>query len=260
MIGSIYCFLNKIDEIVVYKLTMKKHAIVLLLPLLFFSTIHAHAQSDGGYSYSSEFIWGITKATNSGLIGGLNVKFTRAIGERQFHGFGLEIVNVKDPQEQNVISNSTGNSFILGKQNYLYSIRMMYDREFLLFKKAPQQGVQVNLIFAGGPTLGLEAPYYVEILQGNITRKVPYTPDLNDAIILGTGNIFQGIGESSVVPGLNAKTAVAFEFGAFKSNVVGLEVGFLAELFTRDIVLVPTTDNTNFFPSAFITLFYGSRK
>lgn len=220
-----------------------------------------YAQSDGGYSYSSEFIWGITKATNSGLIGGLNIKFTRGISDRKFQGFGLEIVNVKDPQEQKVVSNSTGNSFILGKQNYLYSFRFMYDREYILFKKAPQQGVQVNFIVAGGPSIGLEAPYYVEIYKGNnITDKVHYTPDVNDEIILGTGNLFQGIGESSVVPGVNLKTSLAFEFGAFKSNVVGLEVGFLAELYKRDIVLIPTTDNTNFFPSAFITLFYGSRK
>ncbi|MGK7393696.1 MAG: hypothetical protein ACNS62_03950 [Candidatus Cyclobacteriaceae bacterium M3_2C_046] len=236
---------------------------IALIFLLFISAISARAQETGDYEYSSEFIWGVTKATNSGLIGGLIFKMGKEIGPNRFQSFGLELVNIKHPQEERHYS-YTGNTFIWAKKNYLYSIRLQYGREWILFKKAPQQGVQINGILAGGPSIGLEAPYYIEYESGaGGSSKVPYDPtagvhDYNQ--ILGTGNIFQGIEESQIVPGLNLKAALSFEFGTFKSNVVGLEAGAMLEAFSRKIIIIPNTDNYSVFPNAFITLFYGSRR
>ena len=218
----------------------------------------SNAQYSGNYEYSTEMIWGITKATNSGLIGGFLFKYSKELKEDRFHGGILEIVNVKHPQEQRYYSES-GNTYIGGKQHYLYSLRLSYLREYTFFKKAAQQGVQVNGLVSLGPTLGIEAPYYVEVKKGNQTVKEPYDPNKNQRIV-GSGNILQGIGESSIVPGLNAKAGVSFEFGTFKSNVVGVEVGFQVDFFTREIVLIPTTENYSIFPSAYLTLFYGSRR
>jgi hypothetical protein len=142
-------------------------------------------------------------------------------------------------------------------------VRLSYYREAILFKKAPQQGVQINLVGAIGPTIGFEAPYYVEVGVDGGMLKEPYdhtNPNHKPDQIIGTGNILQGVGQSSIVPGLNAKVGLAFEFGTFKSNVIGVEVGFQADWFTREINLIPTTENYSLFPSAYATLFYGSRK
>ncbi len=230
--------------------------------LLFASAFPGRAQYGGDYEYSSEFVWGIAKATNSGLIGGLMFRKTVELKSDRFHGGSLEIVNIKHPQEQK-FPTSTGNLYILGKENYLYSIRLSYDREYILFRKAPQQGIQINLIGMVGPTIGLESPYYVEISEGNgKTRKVPYDADKHNGSsnIVGTGNFLQGLFKSSIVPGVNAKVALAFEFGTFRSNVVGIETGFQCDFFTREIILIPTANNSNVFPNAYFTLYYGSRK
>ncbi len=216
----------------------------------------SQAQYSGDYEYSKETLFGITKATNSGLIGGFLFKYTKELKEDHFHGGVLEIVNIKHPQEQRYYRD---NSFILGKEHYLYSIRLSYTREFTFFKKASQQGVQVNGLIAAGPTIGLEAPYYVEVGYGNYTQNEPYDPNKNQNV-LGSGYLLQGVGQSSVVPGLNVKSGVSFEFGSFKSNVVGLEVGFQCDFFTRKIIMIPTTINYSIFPSAYVTLFYGSRR
>lgn len=224
-------------------------------------SFRAYSQYGGDYEYTSEFVWGITKATHSGLIGGLMFKHTRALNEDLFHGAALEIVNIKHPQEQKFYK--TNNPFIWGKENYLYSIRLSYSREYIVFRKAPQQGVQITAIAMAGPTIGLESPYYIEVSQGNgNTDKVPYDADVHNssADIIGGGNFLQGLFQSNVVPGLNTKLALAFEFGTFRSNVVGIETGFQADFFTREIVMIPTASNKSIFPSAFITLFYGSRK
>lgn len=240
---------------------MRAATSVLGLILIFSNVNTSQAQYSGDYEYSTEMLWGITKATNSGLIGGFLFKYSKELKrENMFHGGIIEIVNVKHPQEQRYYSES-GNTFIWGKQHYLYSLRLSYNREFTFFKKASQQGVQVNGLLAAGPTLGFEAPYYVEVKAGRTSVKEPYDPNKHQwQDIIGTGNILQGVGESSIVPGLNAKAGMAFEFGTFKTNVVGLEVGFQCDFFTRDIILMPTTENYSIFPSAYATLFYGSRR
>ena len=103
---------------------------LLILPSLVFS------QSLEADNYNTEFIWGVNKNTSGGLIGGFVARKSRRLSDRMFESFGLELVNVKHPQE--VRRNSiTGNFFIYGKSNYLYSIRLQYGRELILFKKAP---------------------------------------------------------------------------------------------------------------------------
>ena len=141
---------------------MRAATSVLGLILIFSNVNTSQAQYSGDYEYNTEMLWGITKATNSGLIGGFLFKYSKELKrENMFHGGIIEIVNVKHPQEQRYYSES-GNTFIWGKQHYLYSLRLSYNREFTFFKKASQQGVQVNGLLAAGPTLGFEAPYYVE--------------------------------------------------------------------------------------------------
>ena len=233
----------------------------LLISLLALS-FRVSAQDDDAYEYQTEMIWGITKNTASGLIGGFTLKYSRARTAKIYETFGLEIVNVKHPKEVRYNSIITGNFFIWGKQSYLYSIRPQYGRDMVLFKKAPQQGVQIVGSLAGGPSIGILAPYYIQYATGSFSSvSEQYDPAKHDFVnILGTGRIFQGITESNIAIGLNVKASLSFEFGTFKSNVTGFEVGFLVDAYSKEIILVPNSENTAIFPTAFITLFYGSRR
>ena len=225
------------------------------------SSLQAQQQEEI-YEYSQEYIWGISKNTNSGLIGGLAGKYTRKIKEGQFQSFGLEIVNVKNPKELRRVSRASGNTFILGKTNYLFSVRPQYGREWVLFRKAPQQGVQVNFILAGGPTIGLLTPYYVQF--GNQQVSVIPARDVgpNTSEIVGSGPFLRGFreGEVDLKLGANLKASMSFEFGTFKNDVTGFEAGFQIEAFSEAIEIVQVAGTQQFFPSAFIMLFYGSRK
>lgn len=236
--------------------TTTKSLIVLLFGLLCFPVL---AQQEGDYDYTSEFVWGVNKNTKGGLIGGFILKKSVAISDRMFQTYGLEVMNVKHPRESRISNPLNGNSFIWGKQNYLYSFRLQYGREVVLFKKASFQGLQIHGILAGGPSIGVVAPYYIQVNNG---EAVQYDPRVhtNFNSVLGTGNILQGVGESQVKFGANIKPAMSFEFGTFKSNVSGLEVGFALEAFTEKIILVPNADNDQVFTSFFVTLFYGRRR
>lgn len=212
---------------------------------------------ENDYDYTTETIWGINKNTASGLIGGFVFRFSRAIRPGYFKTYGFEIMNVKHPAESRVVSR-TGNSFIIGKTHHLYTIRLQYGRNYTLFKKASQQGVQVDLVGAVGPSIGLESPYYIEYNQ---TVREPYDPAKHRVEeITGRGYLFQGLFQSNIVLGLNVKAAVAFEFGSFKSSVSGFEIGFLVDSYYRKIEMIPEAKNYAIWPTAFITLFYGSRK
>jgi len=229
----------------------------LLLMILSYGNVMAQDPED--YEYTDEFVWGINKNTRGGLIGGFIFKKSIRLSENQFQTFGLELMNVKHPKETRISNPLNGNSFIWGKQNYLYSVRLQYGREVILFKKASFQGLQIHGILAGGPTLGIVSPYYIQNSRG---INEPYDPEVHVDFnsILGTGNILQGLGDSEVKFGLNLKPAFSFEFGTFKSNVSGIELGFVIEAFTEDIVLVPNDSNDSLFTSFFVTLFYGRRR
>lgn len=221
-----------------------------------------YAQTQDSYQYQSEFVWGINKNTSGGLIGGFIFKKSRKRTERTLETFGLEIMNVKNPQEVRVTSN-TGNFFLLGKSNYLYSFRFQYGRDLILFYKGPQQGAEVKAIVAAGPSLGVVAPYYVEYSvdnSGSYANSAPYSSAIPISSIMSTGRLFQGIGESKIVPGVNVKLAFNFEIGTNKSQVTGFEAGFLLDAYTQKIEIMDVAKNYSVYPTLFITLFYGSRK
>jgi hypothetical protein len=218
----------------------------------------ANAQGND-YDYTSESIWGINKNSASGLIGGFMFRFSRSIKPNHYRTIGFEFINVKHPAESRVVS-PNGNYFIVGKQNHLFAIRGQYGRDIILFKKAPQQGVQITATGSVGPSIGLEAPYYVELNQ---SIKVPYDPSNpahSVANITGSGFIFQGLFQSNLVIGLNIRAGLSFEFGTFKSNVSGFEIGMLIDAYARQINMVPEAENYAVWPTVYITLFYGSRK
>jgi hypothetical protein len=223
---------------------------------------NGYSQTQDSYEYQSEFIWGINKNTSGGLIGGFVFKKSRKLSDRMLETFGLEIMNVKHPQEARRNS-VTGNFFIYGKNNYLYAFRLQYGRDIILFKKAPQQGVEIKAVFAAGPSIGVVAPYYVEWAvdgTGLYTVREQYYPEIPAEYILGPGRLFEGLGDSKVKLGGNLKAALNFELGVFKSQVTGFEAGFLLDAYTSKIEMVPTAKNYSAYPTVFLTFFYGSRK
>lgn len=242
----------------------KKNIFVLFILLLFCTVAHAQSKRDSEeLMYKSETTYGINFNTNAGLIGGINIKHSRAITPTMYHYFGLEIVNMRHPKEQRTTSRRSGQSFIPGKQSYLALIRPSYGREFVLFKKEAEQGVQINALVAAGPTIGLVIPYYIDYQYDNRTQRTEkYDPTKHILFenVIGAPSAFTGIGESSVVIGGTVRAGIQFEFGSFKTNVTGFELGVTADFMSKQIVIMPLAENKSNYISAYVVLFYGSRK
>ncbi|MVM38335.1 hypothetical protein GO730_13395 [Spirosoma sp. HMF3257] len=229
-------------------------------------------------SYHTITTFGLTTNTNSGIIGGFVFRQSRLLsgklmGMPQYSYLSVELVNVKHPKEIQSSINSIGSRYIEGKENYLFVLRPSYGREVKLFQRNSDEGIAVSGILAGGPSIGIIKPYYVEVTSGNSSRTIPAS-QLNGLttptgeVITGAGGFFQGLDQSKLTVGLNVKAALSFELSAFRANTTGIEIGFLAEVFPNKVVIIPNQSatggrelgNRNFFTSAYLTLFFGSKK
>lgn len=242
---------------------------VLIVALLFWvwaCPLAGQAQDDS-FEYDRETVYGLNLNTNAGLLGGLAVKHARRIDAKRYHSFGLEIVNVKDAKEVRVANRINNNSFLAYKLNYLFAVRPNYGQELILFRKAPDDGVHLNLVVAGGPSIGLLKPYYIlydEVFNNDPNRavSVPYDPQKHTSLsnIYGAGSFFDGFDRLKPIWGAHLKTALYFEFGVSNTSVVGIESGFMFERYNQKVPLVYQVNNRQFFSSAFITFYYGSKR
>ena len=245
-----------------------------LISLLIFFSLPLSAQNDGLYDYKKEFLWGINTNSHSWFLGGVSAKFSTAISERKFKTLGFELLYLRNPLEfkrqgQGGTTNNGVGRYVPNKLNHLYVIRANMGRDLLLFKKASHQGVMVNYNVSLGPSIGLLAPYYVRVNQP-IGDNREQTVKLSDPGV-GSSNIiraapFKGIFESKVLAGIHIKSSFLLEFGAYKKNLSGVELGFSSEIFSERPELMNFGEGENapknklWFNSVYLTIFYGNRK
>lgn len=240
---------------------MKRNLYSLLIFCLF-SCAAVAQDTDEEEDFQTEFMYGINFNTNGGLIGGLVFRYSTAIDPNTNQTFGLEIVNVKHPQEIKTQSATNGNNYVLGKSNYLFSIRPQYGRERILFRKAPEEGVRITAIGAVGPSIGIIKPYYIAIQTGaGDTRIEQYDPFIhnNSNDIIGAAGFARFKG-TQIGVGLHAKLGLGFEIGGFRSSATGFEVGALVEAFAKKVVIVPLAENRSVFTSVYLNVFFKSKK
>jgi hypothetical protein len=217
-------------------------------------------------NFKSILSFGLTTNTNSGLLGGLMVRKEILIDNnafhRQFHYINLEVVSVNHYRESTSNGLGSGSSYVFGKQNYLFAVRPQYGREINVFRKSSEGGVNINAILAGGPTIGILKPYYIQVAygRGNYRDEIfdPTKHTYNN--IAGSGGFFEGFGNSEIIPGVNLKAALNFELDAFRQSNISLEVGFLAEAYTKNVNIMALTENRSIFTSGYLTIFFGGKK
>jgi len=228
-------------------------------------------------SYHKEFVFGINFNTQGGLLGGVSVRAARVRDEEWLRFWSLEGVMLKNTKEER-INTLVGGSFIDRKVNYAFALRPSVGVQRVLFRKAADAGVQVNGLLSAGPSIGLLMPYYISY-DRTAAKTLVITPQTDDIVneqydpkrhldsraILDRGPLFSGIGQTQVVPGFHVRGGLSFEYGRYRDAVTGLEVGFLVEAYAkRLLILVPTNVdadrlNNQFFPSVYLTLYFGHR-
>ena len=150
----------------------------------------------------------------------------------------------------------------------MFVIRPQVGYEYALFRKADEEGVQIDFILAGGLSLGFLKPYYIEYQYGKVSKMEAYNPAVHTDFnrVLGSGSALSGLDESKVVPGFHIKPALSFELGQLNGNVTGIETGFLVEYFAQKMeILEPFNgygkiQSKQLFTSVYLTIYYGFRR
>jgi len=232
-------------------------------------------------SYDKEFVFGINFNNQGGLLGGASVRSSRVLDDRNLRFWMVEGVMLKNTGKEQREPTVAGGSYIKSKTNYAFVLRPSFGLQRVLFRKAAEAGVQVNVLASAGPSLGLLMPYYITYdysyarSGGNIinlstddivNEQYDRTKHNVEQAILDHGPLFSGIGQTKVVPGAHLRGGLSFEYGRYRDAVAGLEVGFLLEAFTkRMVILAPDPNlsedklNSQFFPSVYLTLYFGHR-
>lgn len=228
----------------------------------------AQDEDDNSTGYEREFNYGVNFNTNGGLLGGIALKYAWERKPGWYNRIYLEVVNIKHMKE--VRTPAYISSFIPYKTNYLFAFRPSFGQEWVLFSKAPEEGVQLNLIFGAGPTLGFLKPYYILYNRSNNElnpQSIAYNPDTSLNYVYGHGGILDGLNEMKVVPGFHARTGLAFESGRVRSSVFGIEAGIVAEVYAKPIELLNNgraPSNGGYtqpqsFAGFYLNLYYGTK-
>lgn len=233
--------------------------------------VQAQDEEESATDYETEFNYGINFNTNGGLIGGVSFKYAWQRSPKWYNRVQLEVVNLKHPKEYRASAHIS--SFIPNKFNYLLAFRPSFGQEFVLFQKAPEEGVQLNVIFGAGPTLGITKPYYV-LYADNLNQDAlvysrrydPNDPTLNPQNIQGAGRVTDGLDQLGFIPGFHVRGGLSFESGRARSSVFGIEGGFVSEVYTRQVPLLKfrgnstqAVQNPSMFNGLYLILYYGTK-
>ncbi len=102
----------------------------------------------------------------------------------------IELGEHKHPKEEKVptISASGGflivSSYIYGKRNNFYNLKLGFGEQRLIGGKGNKNGVAVSAIYGGGLTAGMLKPYYIEIQNPTTNQQEQIKYDNNDNLFL----------------------------------------------------------------------------
>lgn len=229
-------------------------------------------------SYRKEFTYGVNFNTRAGLIGGVNVRSTRVLTDKWSRFWSIEGVEVKHPKEQRVGNQFTGGTYVLNKANYMFALRPSFGAQRLVFRKAPESGVQVNALLGAGPSVALMLPYqiYYDYTERGANGRPSGVEDIraeqfdpakhaDPQYLVDKAPIFSGASDVKPYAGAHLRGALSFEYGRYRDAVAGVETGFLFEYFPGRPTILRAAGisdealNETFFPSVYLTIYLGTR-
>lgn len=221
----------------------------------------AKQEEEGVITYRKSFLGGI-KLTTDGYGGFLEIG--RAQSVKRATLFQLEITERKHPKEEKQYNqNNNAGPYIYGKINFFYPVKLGVQEQFLLGNKGNKNGVAITANAGGGLTLGLLRPYLLgydsagtQIFRGLADDSSRF---LNDDPVSGP-NFGTGFNKLKMTPGVYAKTGLRFDYGKYNELVSAIEVGLIAEYYTKPIPQMVYSKENKFFFSAYVSLLFGKRK
>lgn len=186
-------------------------------------------------------------------------------------GFGEQ----KDAKErkQNFETQSlmggTTKSFIYGKRNNFYNLRLGYSEKFYFSDKQNRKALSLALCYGGGITLGMIKPYYLDLIyrvDGGATnvRSEAFSENnidkfLNPQLVDGEAGSNFGWNEVTPILGGYAKVSLLLDWGAFDEIVKAIEIGVGTDFYFRKVPIMVLHEHSPLFFNFFVNLHLGKR-
>ncbi|MDB5200899.1 MAG: hypothetical protein JWQ27_308 [Ferruginibacter sp.] len=221
----------------------------------------AKQEEEGVIKYTKHTVVG-GKFTSDGYGGFVEIGRAQSIQRSLL--YQLEITERKHQKEEKQSLYNNTAPLIFGKINFLYPVKLGVQQQFLLGNKGNKNGVAITANVGGGVIAGLLRPYNVEIDSAGQRMFVNYQTDsaayFNYANYIGGPNFGTGWKQVKVRPGIYLKPALRFDYGKYNEMVNALEVGLIAELYSKEIQQMIYSKPQKFFFSAYVSLMFGRRK
>lgn len=236
-----------------------------------------------GIVYEEELTFDFKLVTPRSFSFGVNIGTIKAYNHTRF--YNIEFGNLRHAQEvrqnfdyQIVQTNRVSRAFVYGKQNSAFALRGMVGNKRYFSEKAKNKGLAVGISYAAGGNITFIKPYYLELNQLRdgipIITEEKYSPENEEQFldvfrsqtIIGGAEFSKGLNELSVMPGVSAKAAIHFDWGAFDEYVKALEAGIMIDAYLKKVPImvesdaVPYLKNTPVFVNLYINLQLGKRK
>ena len=218
-------------------------------------------EEEGVITHQKSFVGGIKLSTDG--YGGF-IEMGRAQSIRKSLLFQLDISEKKHPKEEKQFNQNNGaGPYIYGKINYFYPVKLGVQLQYLLGNKGNKNGVSVSANAGGGFTIGLLRPYLLgydsagsQIFRGLADDSARFVFD--DPV--SGPNLGTGFNKLKVTPGVYAKGGLRFDYGKYNELISALEIGLVAEYYTKGIPQMIFSKENNLFFSAYVSLIFGKRK
>jgi len=224
------------------------------------------AEEEGVIAYRKHYAFGIKLNTD-----GYGISFEKGYSKsiKRATIYQIEITERKHQKEEkqsNLFSPAA--PIIYGKVNYFYPVKLGVQKQFLFANKSNKNGVSITGNVGGGISLGFLRAYELEVDdQTNGGRKhIRYdSPDsLLFANPIGLNPSGPGLGRGwdniKMTPGLYLKPGLRFDYGRYNDLLAAIEVGVIAEFYSKKIPQMLFNEEKQFFFSAYFTLMFGKRK
>lgn len=218
------------------------------------------------YIYRSHWYLGPRLASN-GL--GFDFHYERRFQDKLRHGFEFSVSQIKAHKESRITNPyyEESKSYVFGKINQVYTLRLSYLFTRSLFEQKRFKGVSIRYKQSVGLSLGLLKPVYVKIKEPfieDITIKPTderYDPTIHtEEYVFGRSSMFMGFSELTKHLGACYKTGFQFDFNANKSHISAVEIGVQMDIFPRKLTMFYTGKNRQFHPALYATVQLGKNK
>ncbi|MBE0662056.1 MAG: hypothetical protein IH597_06270 [Bacteroidales bacterium] len=185
--------------------------------------------------------------------------------------YEVNLLELKSNRETRVYNPFYRNSrsFVYGKLNNLYVLRVGGGQQKLLNRKPYWGGVELRYFWFAGGTAGFTKPVYLYIIK-ELTINPPYYEysliaekyDPNKHFldnIYGRASLTKGFNEISIHPGVYAKAGLSFEIGRQNQKVSAVEIGAALDFFPTGVRMMAVRDPERFFLTFFVGYYLGKR-